>query len=500
MQKPVIDLDEVKKELSRRTQFNFTKYTMPKKKDGTSKFHEGQFHKSYYSVLDYFVDGQIKKLIITVPPQHGKSEGSTRRLPARMIGNNSDLMIAIASYASTQARRFGRDINRIIDSKEYIEIYPDVKLSKSKLHNVQSEAIRTSEEFEIINNDGLATGGNIKLVGRKTALTGNPVDILVIDDLYKNAEEGNSPVIRNNCIEWYDSTAESRLHNDSQQLIVFTRWHEDDLIGYLEKKEEVKILKSLKDIDSNFKGWYKINYQAIKEDEPSELDPREKGQALWPERHSLEKLQATRKRNNEKFECMYQGNPESAEGFLYKSLQTYSSLPIPKKILNYTDTADTGQDYLCSINYIQGMDDNLYITDIVYTQEDMDKTKGYVISLLERGQVNTAMIESNNGGRLFASDIKEKLKGRSVVKWFHQSGNKESRIFSNSDMVQENILFPADWASRWPEFYGHVTRFKKVFKANAHDDAVDCLTGIIEQQAPNQKGRRKLILPDGRVV
>lgn len=477
---PKIDIEQVQQELARRSQIDFTIWTMPKNKDGSTRFFSGQFHKSYYSVLDQFYSGRIKKLMITVPPQHGKSEGSTRRLPARLIGKDFSLKIAIASYASTQARRFGRDINRIIDSREYMALYDDVKLSKSKLHNISSDAIRTSEEFEIIDDHGRATDGNIKLVGRNTALTGNPVDILIIDDLYKDAAEGNSPIIRQNCIDWYNTTAESRLHNDSQQLIVFTRWHEEDLIGYLEQKEEVRTLNSLAEVDQDFKGWYKINYEAIKTGGPTELDPREKGEVLWPERHSIEKLKKTRARDPEVFECLYQGNPESREGQLYGPFKTYNDLPIHNGINNYTDTADTGQDYLCSINYAKAQDGLLYVTDLLYTQESMEKTEQWTIDLLNRGQVSRADIESNNGGRSFARVV-QKAVSKTVVKWFHQSGNKESRIFSNSAMVQEKIIFPSDWSVRWPEFYSNVTRFKKVFKANKHDDGPDALTGIVEK-------------------
>ena len=469
------------RELARRSQQAFTTYTMPKNKDGSSQFFAGQFHKSYYSVLDEFVKGNIKKLMITVPPQHGKSEGSTRRLPARLIGKDNTLKIAITSYASTQARRFGRDVNRIIDSREYIALYPNTKLPKSKLHDLQSDAIRTSEEFEIIDNEGSATGGDVKLVGRGTAITGNPVDILVIDDLYKDASEGNSPTIRQNCIDWYNTTAESRLHNDSQQLIVFTRWHEEDLIGYLESKEEVRILKSLSEIDPSYDGWYKINYEAIKTGEPTELDPREKGEALWKERHNIDKLTKTKNRDHEYFECLNQGNPESKEGRLYSGFDTYTELPTHNGIYNYTDTADTGQDYLCSINYAKGQDGLLYVVDLIYTQEPMEVTEPATASLLDRWKVSKADIESNNGGRGFSRNVKTKCRGNTVVSWFHQSGNKESRIHTNKALVQEKMRFPHDWHIRFPEFFNHVTRYKKLFSANKHDDAADTLTGIVEK-------------------
>ncbi len=486
MQKPVIDLTEVKKELARRSIINFTEYTMGEDGNGGMRYKKSQFHETYCSVIDKFADGTIKKLMVSVPPQHGKSEISTRRLPAFLFGHDPDLKIAVTSYNTIFARKFNRDVQRIIDSKEYRDLFPKTTINGKNVVTVNSY-LRNADEFEIVGRLGF-----LKAVGRGGALTGTAVDRLIIDDIYKDDLEANSPIIRENVINWYDTVAESRLHNTSQQLIVFTRWHEGDLIGHLEQKEEVKTLTSLEEIEPDFDGWYKINFQALKEDEKTSIDPREKGVALWTDRHSEHKLNKTKKRNPEKFECLYQGNPESAEGYLYKGFRTYSNLPELKKIYNYTDTADTGQDYLCSINYGLGIDDKIYILDLVYTQEDMDKTKNYVCQLLERGKVNVSVIESNNGGRLFASFVKDRLINKCVVKWFHQSGNKESRIFSNSDMVQEKLHFPEDWGSRYPVFYKHVTRFKSVFKANAHDDAPDTLTGIIEQITPT-RGRTRFV-------
>jgi len=453
--------------------------------DGGKRFKAGEFHKIYYKVLDLYAQGKIKKLMVSVPPQHGKSEGSTRRLPAFLFGHNPDLKIAITSFNTVFARKFNRDVQRIIDSQEYRDLFPKTTINGKNVVTVNNY-LRNADEFEIVDHLGFLKG-----VGRGGALTGTAVDNLIIDDIYKDDIEANSPIIRDNVTNWYDTVAESRLHNNSQQLIVFTRWHEDDLIGYLEKKDNVKTLKSLSDIEKGFDGWYKLNFQAIKEDEKTEIDPREKGEALWSERHNKKKLLKTRSRNNEKFECLYQGNPESSEGYLYDGFKIYNKLPRHNGMYNYTDTADTGQDYLCSINYAKGQDGYIYIIDILYTQESMEKTEQWTIDLLNKSGVSLADIESNNGGRSFARVVKEKV-NNTVVKWFHQSGNKESRIFSNSAAVQEKIIFPSDWSAKYPEFYRDVTRFKKMFKANKHDDAVDTLTGIIEKTTNSSRGANKL--------
>lgn len=442
------------------------------------------FHAVYYAILDLFAKGKIKKLIITVPPQHGKSFGSTKLLPAYILGTRPQSQIAITSYSATQARKFNRDIQRTIDSEVYREVFPKIKLAKSKYNeDKQSGEIQTADEFHIS-----GFHGSLKSVGRGGALTGNPVDILILDDLYKDAAEANSPIIRDAVEQFYISVADTRLHNDSQQLIVFTRWHEDDLIGWIEKKQKVITIKQWSDLENiPDNAWVKLNFEAIKETEPTEIDPRIKGEALFPERHSIDKLKASRELDAENFNCLYQGNPMNSKGRLYQNpFKTYDELPELLQIKNYTDTADTGDDYLCSINYglpLDQTDKHAYILDVIFTTEPMEVTEPLTASMLNKWHVSFADIESNSGGRSFARTMEQKT--NTYINAFYQNQNKISRIFSNSNKVNDEIVFPANWAIRWPEFYNHVTRFKKKIEANKHDDGVDVLTGIVEKKNEN---------------
>ena len=451
------------------------------------------FHKTYYSVLQAFADGRIKRLIVTMPPQHGKSQGSTRLLPAYLLGRNPDLRIAVVSYSDTFAKKFNRDIQRLIDQPSYAAIFPDTALNGSNVVTVSTSYLRNSSEFEIVNHRG-----SLKVVGRGGGLTGNPVDIMIMDDLYKDSAEGNSPTIRDAAWEWYTSVARTRLHNDSQELIVFTRWHEDDLIGRIEQTERVITLTSLADIDNLPQGqgiWAKVNFEAIKESPPSEIDPRAEGTPLWSERHSIESLTAKRRLDTHNFECLYQGKPASREGLLYSAFKTYNELPAPAEIIKrtaYVDTADTGEDYLCAIAYVVAKDGYCYITDVLYTQEPMEVTEQATANLLTRNDCRQVAIESNNGGRGFARNV-QRLAPRVKVEWFHQSGNKESRILSNSATVQHNILMPSDWALRFPLFYAHLTAYKRLFRANTHDDCADAVTGIAEREY-NTKRRTTMIV------
>jgi predicted phage terminase large subunit-like protein len=326
----------------------------------------------------------------------------------------------------------------------------------------------SANEFEIVGHKG-----NCKSIGVGGALTSQPVDVLLMDDLYKDAMSAWSETVRGNIEDWYDTVADTRLHNDSQQLIVFTRWHHLDLAGKLLKDEPGE--------------WEVIIFEAIKDIISNPIDTREKGEALWPEKHSLDKLIKSRDRNPHVFQSLYQQNPKPLEGLLYTDFKTYSSLPEYHQVKNYTDTADTGEDYLCSIDYIEhnGLK---YIIDVLYTQKPNEYTEPALAEQLKRNNVNYSKIESNNGGRAFARNVERITRdlenNKTTVSWFHQSKNKEARIKSNSSTVNNTVVMPDNWNIRWPEFFNDVTNYMAKGK-NKHDDAPDVLTGIVEDDGIN---------------
>src|SRR5690606_27954752 len=163
------------------------------------------FHLRYSHQLQAFAEGRIKKLSISVPPQHGKSSLSTIMLPAWLLGLNPELKIAIVCYNQTVASRFGRQVTRIMSEPAYREIFPETRISDGTDGHV-----RNSEEVEIV-----GYGGFLRLVGVQGGLTSQSVDILIIDDPYKDAEQAWSPLQRENVKIWYDTVAETRLHNQS---------------------------------------------------------------------------------------------------------------------------------------------------------------------------------------------------------------------------------------------------------------------------------------------
>lgn len=237
----------------------FTQKTLP-------YFKPAPFHRTYYEKLTDFALGRIQKLMITMPPQHGKSEGATRRLPAFVLGCNPNKRIAIVSYNATKARKFNRELQRIMDEDTYHELFPQATLARSPSSHPARKSrnyARNADECEIVGYQG-----SFKTIGVGGSLTGEPVDILIMDDLYKDAAAAWSPLIRQNIADWYDTVASTRLHNSSQQLLVFTRWHEDDLAGRLLQKEGIY------HPTDNPHGWVLLSFPAIKDSPPTPLDSR----------------------------------------------------------------------------------------------------------------------------------------------------------------------------------------------------------------------------------
>ena len=442
------------------------------------------FHRAYYRVLEAFAAGRIRRLIVTMPPQHGKSVGATTLLPAYVLGLDPDQRVAIASYSGALASKFNRRVQRIIESREYAAFFPATTIKQG---SKPPSYIRTADEVEII-----GCRGGLLSVGREGSLTGNRVDCFILDDLYKDALEANSPLIRANCWEWYTSVVRTRMHNASRELIVFTRWHEEDLIGTLTAREPVAELKEWAQLDGlPADTWLHLNFEALKSSPPTGIDPRMPGEALWEQQQGRALLEAKRRLDPLQFESMYQGHPSSREGLLYGlNFAEYDDLP--HEIVrrgNYTDTADTGDDYLCSLSYAVDADGAIYITDAVYTREPMEVSEPLVAEMLLRSDTRQAAVESNNGGRGFARAVQSLAPGVRI-EWFHQGGNKEARILSNSATALHLLRWPRGWNFRWPELYAHLTTYRRRFRANRWHDAADVVTGIVEREAADRSRGR----------
>lgn len=321
--------------------------------------------------------------------------------------------------------------------------------------------------------DGEATQKKWTLAGSKVSnylatsptgtATGFGCTIMIIDDLIKNAKEAYNENTLKNHIDWFNNTMLSRTENGFKLIIIMTRWSSNDLAGY---------------ILENYSNVRHINYKAVQED----------GSMLCKDVLSKEDYEfKTKNMNKDIVYANYQQEPIDVKNRLYTAFKTYKKLPPAHYIMNYTDTADEGDDYLCSIDY-QMYNNEYYILDVIYTQESMEITEPAVAKMLTKDNVGNANIESNNGGRGFARNVQKELRKlkntHTKVNWFHQGENKVARILSNSTGVMNNIYFPINWEDRWPEFAKHLKHYVRTGK-NEHDDAEDCLTGVYEHPRPN---------------
>ena len=394
-------------ELARRNFKDFILYTKP-------EYHFNWHHEVITSKLERFARVEIKKLMLFVPPQHGKSELSTRRLPAFMLGLNPNQKIAICSYSATMASSFNRDIQRIIDDKPYSDVFPKTTLNENSAINPSKNTyLRNSETFEIIGHNGF-----VKTVGVGGSLTGTPVDIGIIDDPFKDREEAMSNTIREKVYNWYTDVFSTRLHNDSQQLIIMTRWHQDDLAG--------RILQTDND-------WEVVIFQAIKERE-NKNDPRQIGEALWPEKHSLERLLKIKQDTPITFNSLYQQEPKANKEILvFPDWEEIDIMP------DYTQHYGIDFGFPTGIIEVMWHNKNLYLNEILY--DTSNPTNSEIVRILKAKNINLS--------RQFVCDIAEprsikdlKDNGVNVVE---DLGGKDKITFGLRKMKECN-LFITKWS------------------------------------------------------
>jgi predicted phage terminase large subunit-like protein len=418
------------------------------------------FHRLILSKLQLFFEGKIQNLMINIPPQHGKSD-CTKSAIAWGFGINPNNRLSYSSYNYSLAGKANRQIQRIIESDYYKNIFPQTTLNDRNIRtDVSSSYIKNSDEFEIVGHKG----GFIS-VGVGGGLTGNPVDKAIIDDPFKDRMEAESVTIRDNIWEWYINVLCTRLHNSSQKLLINTRWNEDDLSG--------RILKLVDSGDLN-ENWEVIKIEGIKTESVNiESDTRTIGEALWESQHSLKKLLDVKRMDAYAFECLYQQNPQPKEGLLYSAFKTYTTLPPYTIVKNVTDPADAGECYTCSICYVVYMQ-QIYITDILYLQNK--DTERDLATMLFQNNINLAEIEANNIGRIYTKNVKDMLtreyrSNYTTLNNYTTKLNKDAKIFANATWINENIFFPENWQVRWLQFANHLANYPANGKTKWKDGA-----------------------------
>lgn len=406
----------------------------------------------------FYESDEYDALIINEPPRHGKSRTASL-LVEWILGKNQDEKIMTGSYNETLSTMFSKNVrNGIMETKAdpmkpvYSDVFPNVRIKRG-------DGAMNLWSLEGGYNNYLATspGGTA---------TGFGASLLVVDDLIKSYEEACNEATKEKHWEWFTNTMLSRLEEGGKIIIIMTRWASDDLAG--------KALEELPESGYKIKH---IKMKALQDD----------GTMLCEEVLSRKSFEAKKKVMGEDVvSANYQQEPIDLKGRLYTSFKTYDGeLPQFKYIKNYTDTADTGNDYLCSINYGVTFQNEAYILNVLYTKEGMEVTEPAQAKMMFEDEVNIADIESNNGGRSYSRNVERIMRERyktnkTVFRPFHQSKNKAARILSNSTWVMEHIYFPHNWKHRFPEYYEVMMKYQKEGK-NKHDDAPDATTGIAEK-------------------
>jgi len=408
--------------------------------------------------LQAFYEGRIDKpiLIINMPPRHGKTF-TARLFVLWMFGQDSKTKIITGSYNQILSGLFAQQTrdgilveNENVKNLYFTDIFPETKIKQGDA----AKGFWSLDGSEEKNYLATSPGGTS---------TGIGANYVIVDDIIKGSEEANNERAKEKQWEWYNNTLVQRMERPRKQILIMTRWASDDLVGRMIEKKPDRC--------------HVVTYKAVNEDK-SMLCEEIMNYAEYQDIVSEMGL-ATASAN-------YQQETIDAKGRLYSGFKTYSGeLPVFKEIRNYTDTADTGKDYLCSIDYGVTFANEAYVLGVVYTQEPMEVTEPMVAKMLQEDGVNVADIESNNGGRGFARNTERLLREvlhsySTVVRPFTQSKNKQARIYSNSTWVMEHIYFPEDWRNRWPEYYAAMSKYQRKGE-NKHDDGPDTTTGIAEK-------------------
>ena len=443
-------------EAARHNPLAFTTYTKP---DYEINWH----HAVVASYLDRFVSGEIKRLMIFMPPRHGKSELVSRRLPAYIFGKNPNAEIIACSYSADLASRMNRDVQRIMDDERYQNVFPEVKLFGANVRTVAKGSwLRNSDIFEIVDHRGVYRSSGVG-----GGITGMGAHYAIIDDPIKNAKEAASKVFRESQWEWYTSTLLTRLEKNGGILITNTRWHEDDICGRLLKQAAA---------DPEADQWVVLNLPAVCE-EITDDDQRDIGEVLWPNKYPLERLNKIKAANIRVWNALFQQRPSAQEGNILKRewWKFYSELP-PKfdKIIQSWDMSfKEGNDNSFVVGFVMGKIGERYLLlNRIRRQMGFTKTIEAFLSMSQMyPQSRDKYVEDKANGPAIIETLKAKISGIIPV---NPEGSKTERAEAVSWLVEAgNVELPDPTKNPWVnEFIEECASFPN----GAFDDQVDAFT------------------------
>lgn len=386
---------------------------------------------------------RITRLIVNMPPRHGKSELISKYFPFWYMGNFPDDRLILTSYNDDKAAEWGMVVRDFI--KEYGKEMFNLELHQSS---------QATKKFDFKHSLG-----GFQTAGVTGSITGKGADVLIIDDPIKDAETALSPTRRNKIWEWYRGTAYTRLSPKGVIVIVMTRWHHDDLVG--------KILRE------SGEDWTVLDFPAIATSE--DVLGRKEGDALWPKQYSRKKLETIKREiGGYWFSSEYQQQPIANEHVVFNPewWGSYEGETDRNLVYQVWDTAfkeGEQNDYsVCTTfainpNYIDIV--NVWRGKLTYP-----KLKAKVIELHKTYKANKVFVEDSASGQALIPDIKQSGLGISIAPV--ESGNKLVRAHSVSTIVEQGyVRLPKD--AHWKTaFINELAQFP----AAPHDDQVDSFT------------------------
>lgn len=448
IQEYLLDLAEYKN-LARDKFLAFVTYTKP-------NYEVNWHHRHLCDKLDKFARGEIKRLMVFMPPRHGKSELVSRRLPAYILGLNNNAKIIASSYGDSLASSMNRDVQRIIDTSEYRSIFPETMIPD---FGAPSRWARNNDLFEIIGYDG-----SYRCCGVGGSITGHGGDFALIDDPIKNWEQASSPTYREKTWEWYQSTFLTRLEKNDCILLTLTRWHEDDLAG--------RLLEQANN-DPEADQWEVVIFPAIKEDDKNKDDIRVVGEALWPNKYDLNRLNKIRKNLGTKFwNSLYQQSPSAMEGNIVKKTwwKFYDSVPLELDQVwqSWDLTFDETEKGSYVVGTIWGRKrENHYLIDLYRERCGFnDQLKMVRQAKLKYPETTRILVEKKANGSALISVLQSEIPGIIPVE---PHGSKEMRAESICHIIESgNVWLPKN--KPWVQDYidEHTN-----FPNGKNDDQVD---------------------------
>lgn len=439
------------------------------------RFHHSAFSDAVCAALDQFLlDVQAGKrpvLILGAPPQHGKSEIVSRKFPAYVAGRFPNMRIGGASYGDTLAGAMAQDVRRNIASDEHRRLFPP-PAEKSRYD------INRMGEFTLPGGTGSYIG-----VGVGAGLTGRPLDIAIVDDPIRNAQEALSPTTKEGIWNWYQSVLKTRLSECSGQIIMATRWAEDDLSGRVIQLHEGDERLTL------------LMFPAINEPGESGYNPQLPEGALVPALHSIEQLREFKAETSDYFwSAMYQQTPKALGGNVFKEagLRYYLPKDLPSRFdkvvasLDATFKDTDGTDFV--VFQVWGkLGANSYLLEQSRNRMSFTKTVAELVRIKrDNPRIRQFYVEDKANGPAVIDALKGVVSGLVPVE---PDGSKLARAHAVTHVWEAgNVWLPhPDIAAGVFKGAGGIKDFVAeltAFPAGANDDQVDSMTQALRQLYP----------------